>query len=147
MTQGPEIDIASRSSGIWPAHQHPNGTRPECDVPQRQRPETGGPLLTPLPACPLAYAEIIHRRLGFAIHAWPVVRRPGTGPPSPSSSRRSLRRSAHRGVAGLEADAEQWIDAWNDHPKPFVWTKTADDIFDNLARYRHRINNSRPGNA
>ncbi len=55
---------------------------------------------------------------------------------------RKLRRSAHRNVAELEADITAWIQAWNDDPKPFVWTKTADEILDNLARYLHLINNS-----
>ncbi len=48
---------------------------------------------------------------------------------------RTLRRSAHRGVAELEADVEQWIDAWNHGPEPFIWTKTADEVLDKLARY------------
>jgi transposase len=55
---------------------------------------------------------------------------------------RKLRRSAHRSVAELEADLTAWIQAWNDDPRPFVWTKTADEILDNLARYLHLINNS-----
>jgi transposase len=55
---------------------------------------------------------------------------------------RKLRRSAHRSVAELEADLHAWIRAWNDDPKPFVWTKTADEILDNLAGYLQRINNS-----
>ena len=55
---------------------------------------------------------------------------------------RKLRRSAHRSVAELEADITAWIQAWNQDPKPFVWTKTADEILDNLARYLHLINNS-----
>jgi transposase len=55
---------------------------------------------------------------------------------------RKLRRSAHRSVAELEADLRAWIDAWNDDPRPFVWTKTADEILDDLASYLHRINNS-----
>jgi transposase len=55
---------------------------------------------------------------------------------------RKLRRSAHRSVAELEADLSAWIQAWNDDPRPFVWTKTADEILDNLARYLHLINNS-----
>jgi transposase len=55
---------------------------------------------------------------------------------------RKLRRSAHRSVAELEADLSAWIAAWNDDPKPFVWTKTADEILDNLARYLHLINDS-----
>jgi transposase len=55
---------------------------------------------------------------------------------------RKLRRSAHRSVAELEADLTAWIAAWNEAPRPFVWTKTADEILDNLASYLHRINNS-----
>jgi len=55
---------------------------------------------------------------------------------------RKLRRSAHRSVAELEADLDAWITAWNQDPKPFVWTKTADEILDNLAGYLQRINNS-----
>ena len=48
----------------------------------------------------------------------------------------------HRSVAELEADLRAWIDAWNDDPRPFVWTKTADEILDNLAGYLDHINNS-----
>jgi transposase len=55
---------------------------------------------------------------------------------------RKLRRAAHRSVAELEADLTAWIAAWNDDPKPFVWTKTADEILDNLAGYLQRVNNS-----
>jgi transposase len=55
---------------------------------------------------------------------------------------RKLRRSAHRNVADLEVDITAWIQAWNHDPRPFVWTKTADEILDNLARYLHLINNS-----
>jgi transposase len=55
---------------------------------------------------------------------------------------RKLRRSAHRSVAELEADLAAWVQAWNDDPKPFVWTKTADEILENLARYLHLINDS-----
>jgi transposase len=60
---------------------------------------------------------------------------------------RKLRRSAHRSVAELEADLTAWIRAWNEDPKPFVWTKTADEILDNLASYLHLISNSVPGSG
>lgn len=56
---------------------------------------------------------------------------------------RKLRRSAHRSIAELEADVAAWIEAWNADPKPFVWTKTADEILDTLAAYCQRINDSR----
>ena len=53
---------------------------------------------------------------------------------------RKLRRSTHRSVKELETDVNAWIAAWNDDPKPFVWTKTADEILANLANYCTRIN-------
>jgi transposase len=55
---------------------------------------------------------------------------------------RKLRRSAHRSVTELEADIRTWINEWNRDPKPFVWTKTADEILDTLAAYCRRINDS-----
>jgi ribosomal protein L4 len=48
---------------------------------------------------------------------------------------RKLRRSAHRSVTELETDAEDWIQAWNADPKPFVWTKTADEILEKLGLF------------
>jgi transposase len=55
---------------------------------------------------------------------------------------RKLRRSTHRSVAELEADLSAWIAAWNDDPKPFVWTKTADQILHSLTSYLQRTNDS-----
>jgi transposase len=56
---------------------------------------------------------------------------------------KKLRRGAHRSVRQLNADIRAWIEAWNDDPKPFVWTKTAEEILDSIARYCNRINASR----
>jgi transposase len=53
-----------------------------------------------------------------------------------------LRRGAHRSVRELNADIRAWIDTWNEDPRPFVWTKTADHILDSIARYCERINAS-----
>jgi transposase len=50
-----------------------------------------------------------------------------------------LRRGVHRNVAELETDIRAWLDHWNENPRPFVWTKTADQILTNLARYCERI--------
>jgi transposase len=55
---------------------------------------------------------------------------------------RKLRRSAHRSVTELENDIRKWINEWNKNPKPFVWTKTADEILETLANYCNRINDS-----
>jgi transposase len=56
---------------------------------------------------------------------------------------KKLRRGAHRSVADLNRDIRAWIDTWNENPQPFVWTKTADQILDSIARYCGRINDSR----
>ncbi len=45
-----------------------------------------------------------------------------------------LRRGAHKSVQALEADIRAWIDNWNNDPKPFVWTKSADEILESLGR-------------
>jgi transposase len=54
-----------------------------------------------------------------------------------------LRRGAHRSVRHLNADIRAWIETWNHNPRPFVWTKTADQILESIARYCERINESR----
>jgi transposase len=53
-----------------------------------------------------------------------------------------LRRGTHRSVAELERSIQSWIEAWNEDPRPFVWSKTADEILDTIATYCQRINNS-----
>jgi transposase len=55
---------------------------------------------------------------------------------------KKLRRGAHRSVGQLNGDIRAWIDTWNDDPKPFVWTKTADQILESIARYCTRITES-----
>jgi transposase len=58
-------------------------------------------------------------------------------------STKKLRRGTHRSVRQLNSDIRAWIDTWNDNPKPFVWTKTAEQILDSIAIYCQRINESR----
>lgn len=50
-----------------------------------------------------------------------------------------LRRGVHKSVAALEKDVRDWITAWNEDPKPFVWMKTAEEILGSLAQYISRI--------
>jgi len=52
---------------------------------------------------------------------------------------KKLRRGAHKSVQALERDIRDWITNWNDNPKPFAWTKTADEILERLASYLQRI--------
>jgi transposase len=51
-----------------------------------------------------------------------------------------LQRSDHRSVHALETDIRAWIRDWNENPKPFIWTKTADQILKSLTRLLKRIN-------
>jgi transposase len=55
---------------------------------------------------------------------------------------KKLRRSAHRSVPALNKDIRAWIDTWNDDPRPYVWTKTADQILESITRYCTTINDS-----
>jgi transposase/transcriptional regulator with XRE-family HTH domain/DNA-binding CsgD family transcriptional regulator len=49
-----------------------------------------------------------------------------------------LQRSDHRSVQALEADIRSWISEWNTNPKPFIWTKTAEQILESLTRLLKR---------
>lgn len=49
-----------------------------------------------------------------------------------------LRRGAFRSTRELERAIRDYIDHHNDQPKPFHWTKTADQILENIARFCKR---------
>ena len=53
-----------------------------------------------------------------------------------------LTRGTHRSVRELTDSIRTWTKNWNDNPRPYVWTKTADEILDNLASYCNTINDS-----
>jgi transposase len=53
-----------------------------------------------------------------------------------------LQRGTHRSVAELTGSIQSWVDGWNRDPRPFVWTKAADEILDSINRYLQRISNS-----
>jgi transposase len=55
---------------------------------------------------------------------------------------KKLRRSAHKSVRELNTDIRAWIETWNENPRPYVWTKTADQILESIATYCNRINHS-----
>jgi transposase len=51
---------------------------------------------------------------------------------------KQIRRGVHRSTRELENAIHHFIDHHNQHPKPFVWTKTADQILDSVARFCKR---------
>jgi transposase len=57
---------------------------------------------------------------------------------------KQVRRGIHRSVAELETAIRTFIDAHNADPKPFVWTKSADDILASIARFAQRTIDDHP---
>jgi transposase len=54
-----------------------------------------------------------------------------------------IRRGVHTSVQALENDIRDWIATWNDNPRPFTWTKTADEILASLADYLAKVGTGR----
>ncbi len=54
--------------------------------------------------------------------------------------RNVTRRGVHRSTAALEKAVSEFLEAHNDDPKPFMWTKAADQILDSLRRYCEKAN-------
>lgn len=45
------------------------------------------------------------------------------------------RRGVHRTIVELETAIRHFIDNHDHNPKPFIWTKTADQVLDSVARF------------
>ena len=56
-----------------------------------------------------------------------------------------IRRDSFHSVDDLIAAIEEVLAAWNDNPKPFLWTATVDSIVDKLTRCRQTIEQIQPG--
>lgn len=55
---------------------------------------------------------------------------------------KQIRRGAHRSVRELETAIKSYLALTNQSPKPFVWTKTADEILASVARFCARTSGS-----
>jgi len=55
---------------------------------------------------------------------------------------RQLRRGIHRSTRELRDAIRAFLDHHNRDPKPFMWTKTADQILESVARFCKRISDS-----
>ncbi len=56
-----------------------------------------------------------------------------------------IRRGAFFSVDDLIAAINEFLGAWNQHPKPFVWTATVDSIVEKLKRCRQTLEKIKPG--
>jgi transposase len=48
---------------------------------------------------------------------------------------KQVRRGAHQSTQALEAAIYHYLEVTNEHPKPFIWTKSADEILANVTRF------------
>jgi len=51
---------------------------------------------------------------------------------------KQIRRGTHRSTLELEQAIRHYLAVYNEEPKPFIWTKTADAILENVKRYCQR---------
>ena len=57
-------------------------------------------------------------------------------------SQRHIKRGTHRSTIELERAIRQYLNIYNENPKPFIWTKSADQILASVARFCKRISDS-----
>jgi transposase len=56
-----------------------------------------------------------------------------------------IRRDSFLSVDELIAAVNEFLAAWNQKPRPFVWTATVESILDKLARCRQTLEQIQPG--
>lgn len=57
-------------------------------------------------------------------------------------TQKQIRRGTHRSTVALERAIREYLDGHNESPRPFVWTKTADEILDSVKRFCLRTSDS-----
>lgn len=60
-------------------------------------------------------------------------------------TRKRIRRGSFGSVADLQKAIEEFLQAWNENPQPFVWTATVESIMEKLSRCRQTLEQIRPG--
>lgn len=58
---------------------------------------------------------------------------------------KAIRRGVFRSVAELEKAIAEFLAAWNENPRPFIWTATVGEIVEKLARARAKLETVQPG--
>ncbi|NKE73833.1 IS630 family transposase [Nitrospiraceae bacterium HYJII51-Mn-bac16s-1-B09] len=60
-------------------------------------------------------------------------------------TRKRIRRDSFISVEDLERAIGEFMAAWNENPKPFVWTATVESIVEKLSRCRQTLEKIQPG--
>src|SRR6266487_763591 len=58
---------------------------------------------------------------------------------------KAIRRGIFRSVDELKSSIDAFLKAWNEDPKPFVWTATVESITEKLSRCRQTLEKIQPG--
>ena len=56
-----------------------------------------------------------------------------------------IRRGSFHSVGDLTAAIDEFLAAWNEKPKPFIWTATVDSILAKLSKCRQTLEQIQPG--
>ena len=59
-------------------------------------------------------------------------------------SEKAIRRGSFVSVPDLQQAIEEFLDAWNAKPKPFVWTATVEEIIKKIERARAKLEQIKP---
>jgi transposase len=62
-------------------------------------------------------------------------------------TRDCVRRGSFYSVGDLKKAIQQFLDGWNENPKPFVWTATVESILAKLSRCRQTLEKIQPGST
>ena len=60
-------------------------------------------------------------------------------------TQKAVRRGTFISVAELQSVIEQFLQAWNEAPRPFVWTATVENIMAKIERAREKLDEVKPG--
>jgi len=60
---------------------------------------------------------------------------------------KAIRRGSFVSVPDLEEAIEEFMQAWNQNPKPFIWTATVEDIIKKIERARVKMEQIKPGST
>ena len=58
---------------------------------------------------------------------------------------KAVRRGSFVSVPDLQAAIDKFLEAWNEKPKPYVWTAKVEDIMRKIARARTKLEQIKPG--
>lgn len=60
-------------------------------------------------------------------------------------TQKAIRRGTFVSVGDLQNAIEEFLAAWNEQPRPFVWTATVERIMEKVERARHTLDAGKPG--